>query len=114
EEEPAPTIGDPVEAVGGAKSCAAVVTMTHSHDLDYRVAEAALRRGQLSYVGMIGSATKRRRFERLFAARGGDPALLQNLTSPIGDFGVVDKRPEVIAAFVAAELLRALHRAGVL
>jgi xanthine dehydrogenase accessory protein XdhC len=114
DEEPAPTIGDPVDAVREVRAGAAVVSMTHSHDLDYRVAEAALRRGDLSYVGLIGSATKRRKFERLFVARGGDPRALDRLVCPIGDFGIVDKRPEVIAALTAAELLRALDKAGVL
>lgn len=114
DEEPSPTLGDPVEAVADLRAGAALVTMTHSHDLDYRVAEAALGRGDLAYVGLIGSATKRRKFERLFIARGGDPRLLDGLVCPIGDFGIVDKRPEVIAALTAAELLRALDNAGVL
>jgi xanthine dehydrogenase accessory protein XdhC len=114
EEDPSPTLGDPVDAVAEVRANAAVVTMTHSHDLDYAVGEAALRRGDLAYVGMIGSATKRRKFQRLFVARGGDPRALDRLVCPIGDFGVVDKRPEVIAAFAAAEMLRALGTAGAL
>jgi xanthine/CO dehydrogenase XdhC/CoxF family maturation factor len=88
--------------------------MTHSHDLDYAIAEAALARTDLAYVGLIGSGTKRRRFDRLFTARGRDPRALERLTCPIGDAGVRDKRPEVIAAFTAAEVLQALGRAGVL
>jgi xanthine dehydrogenase accessory protein XdhC len=114
DEQPRPTLGDRVEAVAEMRPGAAVVTMTHSHDLDYSVADAALRRGDLAYVGLIGSATKRRKFERLFLARGGDPRALDGLVCPIGDFGVVDKRPEVIAAFTVAELLRALDKAGAL
>jgi xanthine dehydrogenase accessory factor len=101
-------ISDPVEAVRGAEAGAAVVTMTFSHGLDYDVAAAALHRPDIPYVGLIGSATKRARFERWFEKHGGDPKALTRLVSPIGDFGVVDKRPEVIAAFVAAEVLRVL------
>lgn len=114
EEDPSPTLGDPVDAVAAVRANAAVVTMTHSHDLDYRVAEAALRRDDLAYVGLIGSATKRRRFEHLFLDHGGDPRALERLVCPIGNFGVVDKRPEVIAAFTVAEVLRALDKAGAL
>lgn len=103
---------DPVEIVRRAAPGAAVVVMTHSHALDFSITEAALRRGDLAYVGLIGSKTKRRRFERWFKARGGDVAALSGLISPIGDFGVPDKRPAVIAALVAAEVLGALAHHG--
>ena len=101
---------DPLEIAGRADQGAAVVVMTHSHALDYAITEAALGRGDLAYVGLIGSRTKRRRFERWFRARGGDARALDRLVCPIGDFGVPDKRPEVIAALVAAEVVQALAR----
>ena len=85
---------------------AAVVVMTYDHGLDFEITEAALGRGDAAYVGLIGSATKRRRFEKWFTGRGGDARALRRLVSPIGDFGVADKRPEVIPALVAAEILQ--------
>ena len=99
---------DPLDLVNQADTGAAVVAMTHSHALDYAITAEALNRGDLAYVGMIGSRTKRRRFERWFTARGGDPRALHRLVCPIGEVGVIDKRPEVIAAFVAAETMHAL------
>ncbi len=99
-------IGDPAEAVAAAPAGAAFVILTHSHALDYRLADAALRRRDAAYVGMIGSATKRARFGRFFLAGGGTPEGLDRLTCPIGGAEVPDKRPEVIAALVAAELIR--------
>jgi xanthine dehydrogenase accessory protein XdhC len=105
-------LSDPVEIARGAERGAAVVVMTHSHALDFAITELALGRGDLAYVGLIGSRTKRRRFERWFAARDGDPARLDRLVSPIGDLGVSDKRPEVIAALVTAEILQVLDRQG--
>jgi len=101
---------DPVEIAGRADPGAAVVVMTHSHALDYAITEAALGRDDLAYVGLIGSRTKRQRFERWFRARGGGDRALDRLVSPIGDFGVADKRPAVIAALVAAEVVRAHAR----
>ena len=101
---------DPVEAVAAAAAGTAFVILTHSHALDYRLAEAALNRSDAPYVGMIGSATKRSRFEGFFRRAGGDPARLADLTCPIGGGDVPDKRPEVIAALTAAELLRVLAR----
>ncbi len=103
-------VSDPVEIAGRADPGAAVVVMTHSHALDYAITEAALGRDDLAYVGLIGSRTKRRRFERWFRARGGDERALERLVSPIGDFGVVDNRPAVIAALVAAEVVQAHAR----
>ncbi len=100
--------GDALDLVSNCRPSAAVVVLTHSHALDYVLTEAALRRGDLAYVGLIGSQTKRRRFERWFTARGGATAALAGLTCPIGDTGVIDKRPPVIAAFAAAEIMRVL------
>jgi xanthine dehydrogenase accessory protein XdhC len=87
---------------------AAVVVMTYDHGLDFEITEAALVRTDIDYVGLIGSATKRRRFETWFAKRGGEAGALRRLVSPIGDFGVADKRPEVIAALVAVEIMQRL------
>jgi xanthine dehydrogenase accessory protein XdhC len=103
-------MADPVAAVATAPSGAAHVVLTHSHALDYRLTEAALQRGDASYVGMIGSATKRARFEAGFLRTGGRREALARLTCPIGGSDVDDKRPEVIAALTAAELVRSLLR----
>ncbi|CAM3495320.1 xanthine dehydrogenase accessory protein XdhC [Paracoccus nototheniae] len=79
-----------------------VVIVTHDHALDFLLAAEALARSDLPYVGMIGSATKRAQFSRFAAARGIDPA---PLICPIGAGFSRDKRPELIAAFTAAEVM---------
>ncbi|MBM7049894.1 MULTISPECIES: xanthine dehydrogenase accessory protein XdhC [Rhizobium] len=86
---------------------AAVVILTHDHALDFLIAKEALARDDLAYIGMIGSATKRATFSHWLAREGGDKASLERLTLPIGGAAVKDKRPEVIAAMTAAELLTA-------
>ena len=101
-------MADPVGAIEPARPGTAFVILTHSHALDYRLAEAALQRGDAAYVGMIGSATKRARFEASFLRGGGRREALARLTCPIGGNDVDDKRPEVIAALTAAELVRCL------
>ena len=85
---------------------AAVVVMTYDHGHDFEITEAALNRDDAAYVGLIGSRTKRRRFENWYLERGGSRLALERLVSPIGDFGVADKRPEVIAALVAVEIMQ--------
>lgn len=81
------------------------LVLTHSHDLDLRITEAVLRRGDFAYLGLIGSASKRARFLRRFAERGVAPEALARLTCPIGVPGIVGKEPEVLAVAVVAQLL---------
>ena len=101
-------LDDPESALAAARPGTAFVVLTHSHALDYRLAEAALLRGDAAYVGMIGSATKRARFEASFRRRHPGSPALTGLTCPIGGSDVHDKRPEVIAALTSAELVRCL------
>lgn len=91
----------PEAEVRSAPPGAAYVILTHDHALDFLIAEAALARGDAAYVGMIGSATKRARLVAVLNRKGVDAA---RLTCPIGAGGSKDKRPEVIAAGVAAEI----------
>ncbi|MBO9099132.1 MULTISPECIES: xanthine dehydrogenase accessory protein XdhC [unclassified Rhizobium] len=85
-----------------------VLILTHDHALDFLIAREALARSDLAYVGMIGSATKRATFAHWLTREGGDKSSLERLTLPIGGGAVKDKRPEVIAAMTAAEILTAL------
>ena len=89
----------------------AAIIVTHDHALDFLIAKEALARDDLAYVGMIGSKTKRATFAH-WLEREGEPATrLQKLILPIGGSSVRDKRPAVIAALVAAELLQAFSAA---
>jgi len=86
----------------------AVIILTHDHALDFLIAAEALQRDDLSYVGMIGSKTKRGVFAHHLTRQGLDAALMDRLILPIGGSAVRDKRPEIIAALVTAELLTAM------
>jgi len=85
----------------------AVIVLTHDHALDFLIVSAALARGDLAQVGMIGSDTKRTTFEHQFVREGGDKTRLSKLICPIGR-KIADKRPQVIAATVAADIIAAL------
>ena len=78
---------------------------THSHDLDYRLTRALLERGDYLYLGLIGSRTKRRRFERRLRDDGINDLEIERLTCPIGLPELKSKAPAVIAVALAAELL---------
>ena len=97
----------PESAVAEARPGTAFLVMTHDHALDFLIATAALGRRDAAYVGMIGSATKREKFRRHLRDTGAEP-LIDRLVLPIGGPAVRDKRPEVIAAMTAAELVLTL------
>jgi xanthine dehydrogenase accessory factor len=86
--------------------------MTHSHALDLELVAALLKRGDFAYCGMIGSATKRRTFEKGLGKLGVSPATIGRLTCPIGIPGIKGKEPGTIAVAVAAQLLELHARAA--
>ena len=91
--------------VARSPSGAGYLVLTHSHDLDLALAQAILQRGDFGYFGLIGSKTKRARFEHRLQARGFDADLIERMVCPIGLPGIDGKEPEVIAVAVAAQLL---------
>lgn len=84
------------------------LVLTHDHDLDLRITEAILKRGDFGYLGLIGSTSKRQRFIRRFEQRGIAPEAIARMTCPIGVEGVRGKEPAIIAAAVVAQLLQRL------
>lgn len=93
--------------VRSAPKGSAFIILTHDHALDFLLAFEALSRKDAAYVGMIGSATKRASFNNWCRNECADVPNDQ-LICPMGAFGSGDKRPEVIAAFVAAEVIAKL------
>ena len=98
-------LANPVEVIATAPAGAFVLVMTHSHALDLEIVHAALADGRFHYVGLIGSATKRARFEKRLAELGIGRSRIEELVCPIGVGGIHSKLPAVIAAGTAAELL---------
>ena len=88
----------------------AVLIMSFSHAEDLDVVMACLQRqrqkGDLPYVGLIGSATKWASFRSRLRERGFTDAECDHVTCPIGVPGIAGKEPEVIAVAVAAQLLQ--------
>ncbi|URI08214.1 xanthine dehydrogenase accessory protein XdhC [Aquincola tertiaricarbonis] len=99
-----------VDAVEGevalAPPGAFYLVLTHSHDLDLRLTEAILKRGDFGFFGLIGSATKRARFTHRLEAKGVAPETLARMHCPIGIEGINGKEPELIAVAVVAQLLQ--------
>ena len=89
-----------------------IMSFSHAEDLDI-VAECLKRqreKGDLAYIGLIGSKTKWASFRRRLAARGFSDQELALVTCPIGLPGIRGKEPEVIAVSVAAQLLQVAQK----
>jgi xanthine dehydrogenase accessory factor len=91
-----------IDAPGGAL----VFVMTHSHAFDLAIVDASLRNTNIAYTGLIGSATKRARFEKRLGEAGVEPKRIVDLICPIGIGGITSKHPAAIAAGVAAQILQ--------
>ena len=102
----AESVDEPEDCVQAAPPGASFVVVTHSHQRDLAIVEQVLRRGDFAYLGMIGSTTKRRRFEQRLRARGLSDDQIARLRCPIGSSAVRGKHPGIIAVAIAAELLQ--------
>ena len=102
---------DPVQAaVADLAPHSRVLIMSFSHAEDLDVVAACLKRqrerGDLPYIGLIGSKTKWATFRHRLEERGFRKQELAQVTCPIGIPGIAGKQPEVIAVAVAAQLLQ--------
>jgi xanthine dehydrogenase accessory factor len=100
----------PVQAaVPGLASGSQVLIMSFSHAEDLDIVAACLarqrERGDLPFIGLIGSASKWASFRQRLTARGFSEAELAQVRCPIGLPGISGKQPEVIAVAVVAQLL---------
>jgi len=95
----------PEAEINGAPKKSSFVILTHDHGLDFFLARQALKRKDGAYVGMIGSKTKRAVFSSWMKKQGSEQGLVKSLICPIGGGKLNDKRPQIIAAMVAAEIL---------
>ena len=102
----------PESLIGDAAPGSAFVVLTHDHALDFLIVQQALARQDAAYVGMIGSKTKRATYQSWHRKNGGNAADCERLVCPIGGSAVRDKRPQVIASLVAAEIMTALSAAA--
>jgi xanthine dehydrogenase accessory factor len=84
--------------------CRALV-MTHSHDLDFSILDALLRRNDLASLGLIGSDSKWARFKKRLVDAGIPADKVATVACPIGLPNVGGKRPAEIAIATAAWLL---------
>jgi xanthine dehydrogenase accessory factor len=96
----------PIQLVDAAPAGARYVVLTHDHALDYELCRSILGRGDSSWLGLIGSASKAARFRSRLLRDGIGRETLSTLTCPIGIPGIASKLPASIAISIAAQLLQ--------
>ena len=96
---------EPVNEVEQLPTGSYCIVMTHNHQLDLELTAAILTRNDFTYFGLIGSKTKRVKFEHRLRERGFDTALLQRMHCPMGLAEVKGKLPIEIAVSIAAEVI---------
>ena len=102
---------DPALEVAAMPADSFYLVMTHSHAMDFEICDRILRRSDARYCGLIGSLSKRRRFEKRFRQQGMTQAVIDQLVCPIGVDGISGKKPAEIAVSAAAEILKVRERA---
>jgi xanthine dehydrogenase accessory factor len=99
----------PADAVADLAPGSAVLIMSHSHAEDFDTVAACLKRqrerGDLPFIGLIGSRSKWASFRQRLRARGFSEAEQAQVVCPIGVPGVAGKQPGVIAVAVLAQIL---------
>ncbi|MGR5146457.1 xanthine dehydrogenase accessory protein XdhC [Photobacterium alginatilyticum] len=96
---------DPEAEVKDMPANSYYLVMTHNHQLDFDLAKAILSRNDTAYFGMIGSLTKRKKFDYRLTERGYSQETIERMICPIGINAVKGKHPAEIAVSVAGELI---------
>ncbi|MDD1779768.1 xanthine dehydrogenase accessory protein XdhC [Enterovibrio sp. ZSDZ35] len=96
---------DPVGEVSTLPANSMYLVLTHNHQLDFDLSRAILKRGDSRYFGLIGSLSKRKRFDYRLKERGFNDDDINTMICPIGIEEVKGKHPAEIAVSVAGELI---------
>ena len=99
----------PEQEVRDAKPDSAFIIATHDHSLDFMLCHEVLLRNDASYIGMIGSKSKRGVLVHWLSSKGIKD--VSKVKIPIGNtfFKSKDKRPEIISAYIISEMLSTLE-----
>ncbi|KGK43413.1 hypothetical protein LH51_00105 [Nitrincola sp. A-D6] len=97
---------DPTEVFSQINTNDSLLIMTHSHDQDYRLCEAALTQQHQGFIGLIGSDTKAARFRHRLRHAGFSSGEIGRIGCPVGVTGLGGKRPMEVAVSIAARVIQ--------
>ncbi|WP_133011351.1 xanthine dehydrogenase accessory protein XdhC [Marinomonas flavescens] len=96
----------PVDDVIDMPAQSYYLILTHNHQLDLELTEAAIKRNDATFIGVIGSKTKSARFRHRLQNKGFSDAQIATMHCPMGDTEIHSKQPGEIAISVLAQLLK--------
>ena len=103
-------VDDPVTVVADIPPGGDMLILTHNHQLDFELCQAALRHGEWRSIGMIGSKTKAERFRQRLLQREFSPEQVSRIVSPVGLSEVPGKLPMEVAVSIAGQLIAIDHQ----
>ena len=96
---------DPTIIIKNAPSKSYYLVLTHSHQLDLSICDSILKKNNFTFIGLIGSKTKKIRFTKRLIEIGHDVNSIDKIECPIGIQSIEGKEPDVIAISIIARLL---------
>jgi len=81
------------------------LVITYSHQIDFEICEKMIIQNNFSYLGMIGSSIKGRKFRDRFAQKNYSKDVIDKFTCPIGEKQKLLKSPTSIAITIAMDLI---------
>jgi len=81
------------------------IVLTHSHDYDFKIINEILNLNTFQFIGLIGSKTKRKKFNNRLVKLGYNQYLINKIECPIGLKNISSKKPGEIAISIIARLL---------
>ncbi len=94
-----------IDEIGNMPKGSYYIVMTHNHQLDLELTAEILKRNDFAYFGLIGSKTKRVKFEHRLRERGFASETVQRMRCPMGIGEVKGKLPVEIAISIAGEVV---------
>ncbi|MBL6674674.1 MAG: XdhC family protein, partial [Alphaproteobacteria bacterium] len=95
----------PWEIVNHLNKKSMYVVVTHSHDYDFKIVNEILKINNFSYLGLIGSDTKRNKFYKRLDQLGHKKQLINQLECPIGKSIGKSKDPEEISFSILSRII---------
>ncbi|REG83260.1 xanthine dehydrogenase accessory protein XdhC [Marinomonas pollencensis] len=96
----------PVDEIATLPANSYYLILTHNHQLDLELTEAAIKRNDAAFIGVIGSKTKSARFRHRLQHRGFSEAQIATMHCPMGEVEIHSKQPGEIAISVLAQVLK--------
>jgi xanthine dehydrogenase accessory factor len=103
----------PVDVIDTLPKGSQLLILTHNHQLDFELVEAALKRDDFAFIGCIGSSTKAERFQMRLKHRNFSQAQIDSMVCPVGSLDIPGKLPMEVAVSMAAQLIALQHEGEV-